>query len=203
MLLCNNALNTDERCRVSKMNPNSRKKVAYLGFFLSLALILSYIEFLIPFYFGIPGVKLGLANLAVLLILYIYGWKEGLLLNVMRVFLSGLLFGNFFMIMYSMAGALFSFIIMCLLKKIKKLSISGVSIGGGVFHNIGQIIVAYFVTKTPGVIFYLPVLLISGVVTGLIIGLTAGKIIGHINKHINRNVQNLTGEENYDSIYKG
>lgn len=159
-----------------------KNKTAYMGLFLSFALILSYVESLIPFYFGVPGVKLGLANLAVLLALYQYGWKEALALNLARVFLSGFLFGNLFMVMYSLAGAFNSFLMMCLLKKAKGFSIIGVSMAGGVCHNIGQVLVAYFVTKTAGIVFYLPVLLAAGLVTGLLIGLLAREVIKHMGK---------------------
>lgn len=159
-----------------------KKKTAYMGVFLAFALILSYVESLIPFYFGIPGVKLGLANLAVLLALYVYGYKEALLLDITRVLLAGFLFGNLFMIMYSMAGALLSLLVMCILKKGKGFSLIGVSIGGGVFHNIGQILTAVFVTRTKGVFFYLPALLLSGIVTGLIIGLLTAQVIKYIRK---------------------
>ncbi len=158
------------------------RKTADMGLLLAFALILSYVESLIPFYFGVPGVKLGLANLAVVLVLYRYGWKEALLLNIMRVFLSGFLFGNLFMVMYSLAGALSSFFFMYLLKRVKGFSIIGVSMAGGVFHNVGQILVAYFVTKTAGVAFYLPVLLVAGLVTGLLIGVLAKEVLKHIGK---------------------
>lgn len=159
-----------------------KRKTAMMGLFLAFALILSYVETLIPFYFGVPGVKLGLANLAVILVLYQYGWKEALLLNVMRVFLAGFLFGNFFTIIYSLAGALSSFFMMNLLKKIKGFSMAGVSMAGGVFHNIGQIFIAYSVTKTVGIVFYLPVLLVAGLFTGLLTGLAAEKITKHTRK---------------------
>ncbi|HBA70399.1 MAG TPA: heptaprenyl diphosphate synthase [Lachnospiraceae bacterium] len=159
-----------------------KKKTAYMGLFLAFALILSYVESLIPFYFGVPGVKLGLANLAVLLALYRYGWKEALMLNIMRVFLSGFLFGNLFVIMYSLAGAVCSFLVMCLFKRMKNFSLMGVSMAGGVFHNIGQILVAYFVTKTAGVVFYLPILLGAGMATGLMIGLIAGNVMKYLGK---------------------
>lgn len=99
-----------------------RNKVAYLGVFLALALICSYVESLIPFYFGIPGVKLGLTNLVVVLMLYCVGTKEALLISVLRIVLSGFLFGNMFSILYSLAGGLLSFIVMVLLKKMVKSS---------------------------------------------------------------------------------
>ncbi len=150
-----------------------KNKTAYMGLFLSFALILSYVESLIPFYFGVPGVKLGLANLAVLLVLYRYGWKEALALNLARVFLSGFLFGNLFMVIYSLAGAAGSFLVMCFLKKTRGFSIMGVSMAGGVCHNIGQ---------TAGIVFYLPVLLAAGLLTGLLIGLLAREVIKYIGK---------------------
>lgn len=155
------------------------KKTAYLGVFLAFALILSYIESLIPFFFGIPGAKLGLANLAVVLVLYLYGWREALLLNIMRVLLAGFMFGSLFMAMYGMAGALCSFLAMCLIKKSGRFSIAGVSMAGGVCHNIGQLLVAVFVTRTAGVMFYLPALLAAGLLTGLLIGLLSGEVIKH------------------------
>ncbi len=159
-----------------------KNKTAYMGLFLSFALILSYVESLIPFSFGVPGVKLGLANLAVLLVLYRYGWKGALALNLARGFLSGFLFGNLFMVMYSLAGAMGSFLAMCLLKGAKGFSIIGVSMAGGVCHNIGQILVAYFVTRTAGVVFYLPTLLAAGLATGLLIGLLAREMDKYMGK---------------------
>lgn len=159
-----------------------KKKTAYMGVFLAFALILSYVESLIPFFFGIPGMKLGLANLAILLALYVYGYKEALILDLTRVLLAGFLFGNLFMIMYSMAGALLSFLIMSILKKVKGFSMIGVSIGGGVFHNIGQLMTAVFVTRTKGVFFYLPALLLSGVATGFVIGMLTAQVIKYIRK---------------------
>lgn len=147
------------------------KKLSFMGLFLAVALILSYVESLFPFYFGVPGMKLGLANLTVVLALYLYGAKEALLFNLLRVFLSGLLFGNLYMMLYSAAGAITSFLAMIILKKTGKFTVFGVSMGGGVFHNIGQSAVAMLVIDTLGVIYYLPPLLIAGVVTGGLIGM--------------------------------
>ena len=158
------------------------KKTAYMGVLLSFALILSYVESLVPFYFGAPGVKLGLANLAVVAVLYWYGWKEAVLLNVMRVLLAGFLFGNLFMVMYSLAGAVCSFLMMWTLKKTGRFSVIGVSMAGGIFHNAGQAAVAVFVTKTAGILYYLPVLMAAGVVTGLLIGIAAREIMVHTQK---------------------
>ena len=150
-----------------------RNKVAYLGVFLALALICSYVESLIPFYFGIPGVKLGLTNLVVVLMLYCVGAKEALLISVLRVVLSGFLFGNMFSILYSLAGGLLSFIVMVLLKKIAKSSMVFVSVCGGIFHNVGQLIVAAIVVENYNIFYYFPILLLAGFLTGFLIGIAA------------------------------
>jgi len=143
-----------------------RRKTAYRGLLLAFALILSYVESLIPFFFGVPGMKLGLANLSVLLALYLFGGGEAFLLNVLRILLSSVLFGNMSAFFYSAAGGVLSFLVMLFMKKVKKFSMTGVSMGGGVFHNIGQILVAFFVVRTEGIFYYVPALLVMGVITG-------------------------------------
>jgi heptaprenyl diphosphate synthase len=157
-----------------------------MGLILALALILSYIESLFPFFFGVPGMKLGLANLAVVLILYMYGAKEAFLLNILRVLLAGFLFGNLYMILYSLAGAILSFIVMVIVKRTNRFSIAGVSMAGGVFHNVGQALVAMVVIDTLGVLYYLPPLLVAGVVTGGLIGFIAGVIKPYIERVKNK-----------------
>ena len=116
-----------------------KNRVAYFGVFTALALIFSYIETLIPVNFGIYGVKLGLANLIIVVALYKIGIGEAFLLSVVRVVLSGFLFGNYFSIIYSLAGGMLSLAVMSLLKRSGGFSVMGVSIAGGVFHNIGAI----------------------------------------------------------------
>lgn len=154
-----------------------KNKTAYFGVFTSLALILSYVETLIPISFGIPGIKLGLANLVIVIVLYTYGGKEAFLLSVTRILLSGFLFGNLSMILYSMSGGIFSLAIMVLLCKTGGFSIQGVSIAGGVFHNIGQLLLAMMIVETYQVGYYFPVLLISGLVTGLLIGIVSREVL--------------------------
>lgn len=154
-----------------------RGKVAYLGVFLALALICSYVESLIPFYFGIPGVKLGLTNIVVVLLLYLVGAREALLISIARVFLAGFLFGNMFSIIYSLAGALLSFAVMALLKKAGKFGVLPISISGGIFHNVGQLVVAALVVENYNIFYYMPVLLVAGIVTGALIGIAAQEII--------------------------
>lgn len=153
------------------------KKVAYLGVFLAFALILSYVESLIPFYFGIPGVKLGLTNLIVVVMLYCTGAKESFGISMMRIVLAGFLFGNMFSILYSLAGGLVSFFIMYLLKKTGKLNVVSVSVAGGISHNIGQLVVAAIVVETCDIFYYMPVLMIAGVLTGFLIGILGQEFI--------------------------
>ncbi len=154
-----------------------RSRVAYFGVFTALALIFSYVESLIPINFGIPGVKLGLANLITVIALYKMRLPEVYLLSVVRVVLSGFLFGNLFSILYSLAGGLLSVTVMALLKRTDLFSVMGVSMAGGVAHNIGQLIVAAFVVETFSIVYYLPVLLISGLLTGLLIGFISGEML--------------------------
>ena len=155
----------------------SAKTVALLAMMIALALVFSYVETLIPINFGIPGVKLGLANLVIVAALYLIGGKEAFLVSVVRIFLSGFMFGNLAPIMYSLAGGLLSLAVMLILKKTDKLSILAVSVLGGICHNIGQLIVAILVVENLKLIFYVPVLLISGFVTGLLIGIVSRVIL--------------------------
>ena len=150
------------------------------GVFVALALIFSYIETLIPFQIGIPGVKLGLANLVIVIALYRMPVGEVYLLSGVRVVLTGFLFGNLMSILYSLAGGILSLTVMWGMKRIRSVSILGVSIAGGVFHNIGQLLAAALMVETYGVFSYLPVLLISGLLTGFVIGLAAGEMLKRI-----------------------
>ena len=133
--------------------------------FTAFALIASYIESLIPFYFGIPGVKLGLTNAVIVLVLYLMGTKEALAVSFARILLAGFLFGNLYSILYSLAGGMLSFLVMVLLKRWKRFSVVGVSMAGGVFHNVGQILVAMAVVENVSLAYYMPPLLISGAVS--------------------------------------
>ena len=155
-------------------------RLASFGVFVALALIFSYIETLIPFQIGIPGVKLGLANLVIVIALYRMPGGEVYLLSGVRVVLTGFLFGNLMSILYSLAGGILSLTVMWGMKRIRSVSILGVSIAGGVFHNIGQLLAAALMVETYGVFSYLPVLLISGLLTGFVIGLAAGEMLKRI-----------------------
>ena len=139
--------------------------------FTALALIFSYVESLIPFHIGIPGVKLGLANLIVVVALYKMGTGEAYALSVARIVLSGFLFANLFSIIYSLAGGMLSLTVMVFLKKKGWFSVYGVSLAGGVMHNVGQLLIAMLIVETFSVSYYLPVLLVAGAITGLVIGI--------------------------------
>lgn len=158
----------------------NNKKTAYLGLFAAVAIIFGYVESLIPFFAGIPGIKLGLANLAVLFILETYTWKEAALVSAVRIVVIGFLFGNMFTIIYSLAGAALSLFVMTLMKKSSGFSILGISVAGGVSHNIGQLMVGALIVENTSLLYYAPVLLISGVVTGLLIGLLTKEVTKRI-----------------------
>lgn len=157
-----------------------KNRVAYFGVFTALALIFSYIETLVPISFGIPGVKLGLANLIIVIALYKIPLREVYVLSIVRVLLSGVLFGNYFSIAYSLAGGLLSLTVMALLKKAEGFSVIGISIAGGVCHNIGQLVVAMIVVETFAMSYYMPVLLVAGLITGFLIGVVADQVLRRI-----------------------
>lgn len=157
-----------------------KNRAAYFGVFTALALIFSYVELLIPIQFGVPGIKLGLANVLIVIMLYKFGSKEALLLSVVRIILAGFMFSNMFSIVYSLAGGLLSLAVMSLLKNLGSFSVVGVSIGGGVFHNMGQLLAAMAVTNTLKVGYYFPVLLIAGLLTGTLIGVAAGEVLKRV-----------------------
>lgn len=165
----------------------STQTVALVGILVALALIFSYIEVLIPFNFGIPGVKLGLANLVIVISFYMLSVRDTFIIECIKIAVTSFLFGTFMSFMYSLCGGLLSFIVMLIMKKTSRFSTMGISIAGGVFHNIGQLGVAVVILGTPKLMYYLPVLLVSGLVTGALIGIIAGAVlnrIGHLSKSI-------------------
>ena len=153
-----------------------KRNVAFMGLFLALALVLSYVEAIIPISIGIPGVKLGLANIVIVIALYGMGTKEAYILSVLRILLAGFLFGNVFAIFYSLAGGMLSLTCMALLKRMTSLSMVTVSIVGGVTHNLGQIVIASMIVENYHVMYYFPVLLVAGCVTGVLIGIVSALI---------------------------
>ncbi|MDE5718749.1 MAG: Gx transporter family protein [Lachnospiraceae bacterium] len=159
------------------------RRTAELGLLLAMALILSYVESLIPFSFGIPGIKLGLPNLIVLLLLYDGGRvREAFLVNGMRIVLSGFLFSNLYTILYALAGAAFSFFAMLAGRRTKWFSMVGVSVLGGVFHNVGQLLVAMAVVETLAVACYVPFLIVAGTVTGALLGFVGMELLPYLRR---------------------
>ena len=148
-------------------------KVAYCGMLIALAMIFSYVESFIPLNFGVPGVKLGLANLVVLTGLYYMSAPEVFMVSICRILLTGFLFGSGMSIVYSLAGGILSFLVMLFLIRRSLLGRIGVSAVGGVMHNVGQILVACLLLKSFALVCYLPVLIVAGVVTGVLIGVLA------------------------------
>ena len=160
------------------------RRVALYGMLTALAFVLSYVESLVPVTVGIPGVKLGLANLVVVIALYTLDLKGAFVISVVRIVLSGLTFGGLFSMLYSLAGGLFSFAVMAILSWKKLFGTVGVSVCGGVAHNIGQLLVAMAVLETESVWYYFPVLLISGSVAGVLIGLLGGWMTGRVQDYL-------------------
>lgn len=158
------------------------KRVALFGLMTALAFVFSYLESLVPLNIGIPGIKLGLANLVVVTAIYILPKKDALIIAVIRIILAGLTFGGVSTMLFSLAGGLLSFAVMVILQKTDKLSVLGVSVAGGIFHNVGQIIVAAFVMETAPLVYYLPVLVISGVITGFLIGVISDITVRRLKK---------------------
>ncbi|MGL6200921.1 MAG: Gx transporter family protein [Lachnospiraceae bacterium] len=152
------------------------RKVASCGILVALAMIFSYVEVLIPISFGVPGMKLGVANLVVVAGLYFLKPREVLAISVIRILLMSWMFGNGMALIYSLAGGLLSFLVMVIMKQRFGFGIIGVSIAGGVSHNIGQLLAAACVVQNTKILYYFPVLLIAGVITGALIGTLAGKI---------------------------
>ena len=160
------------------------EKIAEYGLLIALAFIFSYIESLIPIPFPVPGIKLGLANLVVIIAIYGIGVKEAFALSMVRILLVGVTFRDPSTLMFSFAGGILSWLMMLIFMKLKLFSMIGVSIIGGIAHNVGQIIVAMIYVSNTSLIYYLPVLLISGVVSGTLIGILAAYIIKRLIKFL-------------------
>lgn len=159
------------------------KRIAYAGMLTALALIFSYVETLLPVSFGVPGIKLGLANLIVITGIYFMRPTDVFGIMVARIFLASFMFGNMAALIYSLFGGILSFAVMLLLSRRKRLSMIGVSMAGGVSHNIGQILVAMYVVENANLLYYLPILCISGVLTGMLIGYIGKKCLPLIRKY--------------------
>lgn len=160
--------------------------VALYGLLIALAFIFSYVEAMIPFPFPIPGVKLGLANLVNVVGLYTVGAPGTAAVSLVRIVLVGFTFGNTLSMMYSLAGGALSLLAMILAKRSGWFGKAGVSILGGICHNIGQLVTAAYVARSAGVFAYLPMLLIAGVIAGAVIGMLGGMIVERIAPAVRR-----------------
>lgn len=161
----------------SRRTADSRTgNVATIALLAALALIFSYVEAIIPYNPGVPGIKLGIANIVALVALYRLSAKHATAVNVIRILIAGLLFNGVFGALYSLGGAAVSLLGMIALKKTDKFSIAGVSMAGGVLHNMGQLLVAALLLQDSKIFLYFPVLLFSGMIAGIVIGLGAAVI---------------------------
>lgn len=150
----------------------SAKTVAFLGMCTAIAMVFAWVESqLPPLVAAVPGVKMGLPNIAIIFILYRFGWKEAAAVSFVRIIAVSLLFGNPIMIAYSLAGGFLSLFGMTLLKKLNFLSPTGVSVAGGVLHNVGQVLMAMLIMSTAGLGYYLIILTVTGIVSGVFVGL--------------------------------
>jgi heptaprenyl diphosphate synthase len=164
-----------------KTNQSKIKAVALIGLCASLALLLSYVEHLLPpLFVAVPGIKMGLPNVVILYVLYCMGVKRAALVSFVRIFLTTMLFGNTMTLAYSVAGALLSLLVMAILKRINFLSPLGVSVAGGICHNIGQVMVAVVLLDTPKIAYYLLILAVTGIISGAFIGLCSAYLIHRI-----------------------
>ena len=151
-----------------------------LAMTISFALILSFVESRIPAFVALPGVKVGLANIAVIYALYQFGIKEAVTVSILRVFIVSMLFGSAASLIYSVAGAVLSLSVMILLKKLTPLGEVAVSVCGGVMHNVGQIAAASIMLNTNVIIYYLPILLVTGSIAGVVIGIASAILIKRV-----------------------
>lgn len=160
------------------------KRMVTLSALIAVAMILSYVESMIPAFVAVPGVKMGLSNIATVFALYFLGWPYAICVSLVRVCLSALLFGNMVGLIYSLSGAALALLVMILLKNFDLFSNVGVSVAGGICHNAGQIIAACIVMKTSAISVYFIPLIISGTVSGVLIGVVSGMLVERLKKII-------------------
>ena len=177
--MCKVKLREGERKMEKKGNA---KKAALYGLLIALAMIFSFVESLIPIPIPVPGVKLGLANLVTVTGLYLIGIPGTICVTLLRIVLTGFSFGNPYSMLYGLSGSMVSLLVMSLAKKHRWFSILGVSVLGGIFHNIGHITFAALIVRTPGLYYYLPALLTAGSIAGVLIGMIGGIVTDRLGK---------------------
>ncbi len=157
---------------------NRTKRVAFLGLAVSLALILSYVESLLPpLWAAVPGIKMGLANVVLVFLLYRFSWREAAVVSLVRVLLASMLFGTPMTMIYSLVGASVSLLLMALLRRTDRFSTVGVSVVGGVAHNLGQILTAMIILQTGQIGYYMLILTVTGTVAGVCVGLAGAMLL--------------------------
>ncbi len=157
---------------------NRTKRVAFLGLAVSLALILSYVESLLPpLWAAVPGIKMGLANIVIVFLLYRFSWREAAAVSLVRILLASMLFGTPMTMVYSLAGAVISLALMTLLHRADRFSTIGVSVAGGVAHNLGQILAAMIILQTEQIGYYMLILTVTGTVAGVCIGVAGAMLL--------------------------
>ncbi len=163
---------------------NNIRKLTTLALCASLALVLSYVEFLLPpLYSAVPGIKMGLANIAIIFALYAFGWKEAAAVSGVRLVAVAMLFGNAMTFAYSLAGAVLSLAAMAILKKLDFLSMPVVSATGGILHNLGQILTAMILLRTAEIGYYMIVLAVTGTISGLFIGFLGAFAVKRVKRY--------------------
>lgn len=163
-------------------NESPSRRLAYLAALTALAILIGYVESLIPLNFGIPGIKIGLCNIVILIVLVLFSGKEALLVSAARILVIGFLFGNLFSIVYSLAGAVLSILVMSCLLRTGKFGFLGISAAGGCMHNIGQLLVAKAILPSLPLLWYTPVLMSAGIVTGAVVAAVVYEIMRRIGR---------------------
>ncbi len=175
-------------------NKNSNNKsvirLSIASLLLAFSIILGYIEYLVPLNYSIPGIKLGLANSAIIFALFAVGFKASFFINVLRVFIVSMLFNNILTLIFSLSGAIISLFVMQILKRYK-FDIISISIAGGVIHNLAQLFVFYIISGVLELYYYLPVLMFAGVFAGFLVGLISKRILKIL----------YNGKDIYDCVY--
>lgn len=159
---------------------NRTKRIALTAMLVAVAFVLAWLEAQIPAFIAVPGVKLGLTNIVVMIALYKLGWRDAFIINLVRIVLVGVTFGSLYSLWYSLAGGMLSFIGMLICKNALKARLVTVSVVGGILHNLGQILVAVFVLDAPSLFYYLVVLWISGIIAGVVVGLICVPVVKRV-----------------------
>ena len=170
-------------------NRSPSVRLAFLAAMTALAVLIGYVESLIPLNFGIPGIKIGLCNIVILTVLVLFSGKEAMLVSAARILVIGFLFGNLFSILYSLAGAILSILVMSFLLRSGRFGFLGISAAGGCMHNIGQLLIAKAVLPSLPLLWYTPVLMLAGIATGAVVAAVVYEIMRRIGRAVSVRVR--------------